>query len=335
MLQTTPQINGRNTIYDLKPVNQLIPQGPIVGPYVNQSIPKQPIQAPYSNPSATSPERDKFVDRNTQTPTSIYGGQPNTPSGATVGADGKLVSGQGGVDTPQAPSPADTAFASYLDALNPSQATTDAQRYVQELTTKSQLANEKALGSGDTLGFAAGEAQRVGRNFDIKIAGAAAIADMQANLDANRQNISKARYEYEQKKIDDAKKEVDTGFELSPGQSRFDSTGKVIASLAPKPTAPKGNVTSGGLTYSSQSATEDSQILEQSRGTDGFVNSGTYKQLYDAWIANGGLLKDFLNIYNPKNYTNPNDTTLPAFLRPKADSADELINAINAAFPQG
>jgi hypothetical protein len=82
-------------------------------------------------------------------------------------------------------------------------------------------------------------------------------------------------------------------------------------------TAPTGETTkSGGLIYSSQDAAEDSQALEQSRGEDGYVDPTTYQDLYKAWIGGGGLLKDFISTYPPKDYVNPANTWLPKFLLP-------------------
>jgi len=145
-------------------------------------------------------------------------------TGAGPGAGDGTGPGAGdgtGDGTTGARSPADQAFDSYLQSLSPSSASTDAQKYLDDLQTKAELGRERGLNSGDTLGYAAGEAQRIGRNFDIKIGGQARVVQAQAALDANRQNISKARYEYEQKKIDDAAKGQE-GFSLSDGQERYE-----------------------------------------------------------------------------------------------------------------
>jgi hypothetical protein len=93
-------------------------------------------------------------------------------------------------------------------------------------------------------------------------------------------------------------------------------------SQTPAPST-KGVVRSGGLEYSPQDAKEDSQALEASRGDDGYVDPAIYQKLYKLWISNGGLLKDFLLKYPPKDYVNPENTWLPPFLlppKPKADS---------------
>lgn len=77
---------------------------------------------------------------------------------------------------------------------------------------------------------------------------------------------------------------------------------------------------SGNLTYTAKDNAEDSQALNASRGTDGYVDPALYQKLYDAWNAHGGLLEDFLKAYPPKNYVNPANNWLPPYLRaPKAN----------------
>ena len=109
---------------------------------------------------------------------------------------------------------------------------------------------------------------------------------------------------------------------------------KAIAKKAPanvKTTSPKAVVTSGGLKYSAQDQAEDSKVLEASRGADHYVDPTIYENLYKAWVANGGLLKDFLTKFPPKNYVNPANDWLPIFLRPaqtKTSGAKTTIDEI-------
>jgi len=110
-------------------------------------------------------------------------------------------------------------------------------------------------------------------------------------------------------------------FTLSDGTAKYDASGKLIAenlkNYSPKsPGAPKGTTSSGGLKYTPKDAQEDSKALEATRGGDGFVDPTIYQKLYKAWVDNGGLLKDFLRTYPPKNYVNPANTWLPPFLMP-------------------
>lgn len=83
-----------------------------------------------------------------------------------------------------------------------------------------------------------------------------------------------------------------------------------------KVTTPKGTFISGKLTYSPQDQSEDSQVLEASRGADGYVDPTIYQNLYKAWVNNGGLVKDFIAKYPPKNYVNPANKWLPPYLMP-------------------
>lgn len=80
-------------------------------------------------------------------------------------------------------------------------------------------------------------------------------------------------------------------------------------------------IISGGLTYTSQDYTDDSKILEASRGQDNYVDSSIYKKLYDSWVNGGGKPADFIKTYPPKTYVNPKNVDLPTFLRPAASKA--------------
>ena len=86
------------------------------------------------------------------------------------------------------------------------------------------------------------------------------------------------------------------------------------------------DIKSGGLVYSRQDASEDSLALEQSRGQDGYVDPAIYQKLYTAWVGAGGILKDFLSKFPPKNYVNPANETLPTFLRPPKTSTTDFDN---------
>ncbi len=120
-------------------------------------------------------------------------------------------------------------------------------------------------------------------------------------------------------------------FELSAGQTRYQTdpaTGeyKAIASMPAKPTAlpVAKTVTSGTLKYTAKDQAEDTKALEQSRGQDGYVDPTIYQNLYKEWIANGGLLKDFLTRYPPKSYVNPKNTWLQPFLMPTTKSGTTI-----------
>lgn len=74
---------------------------------------------------------------------------------------------------------------------------------------------------------------------------------------------------------------------------------------------------SGALAYTKADYSEDASALEQSRGQDGWVDPSIYQKLYDAWVANGGKIADFVKTYPPATYVNPENDWLPIYLRPK------------------
>lgn len=92
--------------------------------------------------------------------------------------------------------------------------------------------------------------------------------------------------------------------------------GALQGRIVPRVTSNSKPTQSGNLTYTPQDQSEDSLALEKSRGTDGYVDPTIYQNLYKAWTNNGGLLKDFLLKYPPKNYVNPTNDWLPPFLLP-------------------
>lgn len=105
---------------------------------------------------------------------------------------------------------------------------------------------------------------------------------------------------------------------------------QAIASKIYAPTKGKAPTTykSGGLVYSPTDFAEDSKALEASRGADNYVNSEIYANLYKAWVANGGLLKDFIAKFPPKNYVNPKDESVPIFLRPAVSKAKSTVDQL-------
>jgi hypothetical protein len=107
-----------------------------------------------------------------------------------------------------------------------------------------------------------------------------------------------------------------------------------VTPKAPKPVGPEKPVVSGTLVYTADDQNHDSQILETSRGEDGFVDPTLYQNLYKAWLSKGGVLEDFIKTYPPKNYINPDNEWLPTFLRPKKAAGSGISAAdINALFP--
>lgn len=81
----------------------------------------------------------------------------------------------------------------------------------------------------------------------------------------------------------------------------------------PKTYAPN---TSGGLgSFSSESVSSAAQALEETRGSDNYANTGVYLDLYEQAIANDVLPQDFIKKFPPDLYLNPEDPSIPAFIK--------------------
>jgi len=63
--------------------------------------------------------------------------------------------------------------------------------------------------------------------------------------------------------------------------------------------------------------------IEASTGEDGYVNSALYTEMFNEFVNAGGKRQEFISQYPPKNYINPEDTSLPSFLRYKTQSQTE------------
>lgn len=79
--------------------------------------------------------------------------------------------------------------------------------------------------------------------------------------------------------------------------------------------------TSGSLTYSDTDLGTTASWLKATAGTDGYVDPNAYQQAFDAWTNDGGLPKDFLSKFPPKNFINPTNDWLPKYLQSKTGSA--------------
>jgi hypothetical protein len=101
-------------------------------------------------------------------------------------------------------------------------------------------------------------------------------------------------------------------FNLSEGQSRYDANGNLIASKG-KTYAPD---TGGSLgNFSSKSVSDAAQALEETRGSDNYANTGVYLDLYEQAVANDVLPQDFIKKFPPDLYLNPDDPSIPAFIK--------------------
>lgn len=134
------------------------------------------------------------------------------------------------------------------------------------------------------------------------------------------------------------------GFTLSPGETRFDAAGNVVAEGGKKPGTiystsdglvqvdAEGNAKkvysttksssggssgfkSGSLSLSNEELNGFSSELEKSRGSDGYANTSYYMENLKNFTQSGGLLVDFLKKFDPDLYLNPSDPTIPAAIR--------------------
>ncbi len=151
-----------------------------------------PIVAPTAPPTSATPVNQFNYNNGVVTPSTPP--PPGTANGYIAP----------GANTP--PSAADSAFSAYMQSLTSSPDTTAANDYLNKLITQSAQDQEKALSSGETMGFATGEAARVGRQDSLAIDAASRAVGALSSRDQNRTTASKARLDYEQGKIDDAAK---------------------------------------------------------------------------------------------------------------------------------
>lgn len=76
-----------------------------------------------------------------------------------------------------------------------------------------------------------------------------------------------------------------------------------------------GFFNSGSIRIPDADLGELSIALNDSRGDDGYANTDTYVQAYTKWVQNGGLPQDFFKQFDPDNYLNPSDPTIPPQVR--------------------
>jgi len=160
------------------------------------------------NQGATSPEKEKFIKA------AVAQNQPQaqpqaqntftTPSGVQVDAQGNIVGGQqnGGQDMPGQPEqdPNDkyrAAFDQYLSALKPDDQYTKAYKDLSDFDLQSMKDQEKALNSGETLGFASGETQRVDRNNQFERMARSGTLEALTNRRNSTTDAAKARLDFE------------------------------------------------------------------------------------------------------------------------------------------
>jgi LysM repeat protein len=111
-------------------------------------------------------------------------------------------------------------------------------------------------------------------------------------------------------------------------------TGERISDLGSSGSIPVGTIKSGGLAISGNDVAGGQAKLNQSRGTDGYSDTNTYISMFNLWLQNGGLADDFFKYYSPTDYVNPDDASIPAYIRNKikkqSGSSNELDDLTKA-----
>ena len=65
----------------------------------------------------------------------------------------------------------------------------------------------------------------------------------------------------------------------------------------------------GGGTLTQEAVADVHQVLNETRGADGYADTGAYMDEFNSFVALGGDPKDFLKEYDPNIYINPADET--------------------------
>lgn len=296
-----------------------------------------------------SKTNDNYATQNTALLSALRGGA-NTGTDAGVGGagTGSTIGGAPGVGTPSGgaptaptPSAADTAFADYLASLKTDNTSAAKTAYNDFIAKRDQgVVGLEGQGRGIPLSLIRGQQSKLYNQAGIEANRLQGDINIAEASQTNTRAANKARYDYEQGKIDAVTKN-NPAFELSPGQERYTydpktggyvksasvdpayktvaagatlydpNTGKPIYT-APKTYAPKTTSTTKDIIASGEAK------LNAARGADGWTDPYLYKEAYDGWV-NGkmGTAAQFLTKFPPKNYVNPKATFLPAYLQNK------------------
>jgi len=115
-----------------------------------------------------------------------------------------------------------------------------------------------------------------------------------------------------------AKAEREGQFNLSEGQARYDADGNVIAArgktYAPG-TGSSGGFSSGGFSATSDEVGEVTRTLDQQRGADNYTNTEVYLNFLQQAVDGGALPQDFIKKFPPDLYLNPEDPSVPAYVK--------------------
>jgi hypothetical protein len=183
------------------------------------------------------------------------------------------------------------------------------QSQVSNLRTKLKFANrEIELGLSESI-------DKIENDTDDN------ILKIQEDLTKDSETIAKEVL----KAQNDAEKEIYRVTEQHARRLRERTTQytKDLKAAAEKQAKEYAKIASGGIDFTSvgnvakgsKIVNTIENILEGSRGSDGYVNSAEYSKQLKEWIKKGGTARTFVAAFPPKLYANPEDTSLPPTLR--------------------
>ena len=222
----------------------------------------------YSVNAGNASQNDEFLRR-------LRGDTSTSTTGATTPGAAVTPGNTATVD------PYKAAYDKYISTLTVSPEERQAKEYLNKLITQSASDNEKALNSGETLGFATGEAARVNRSNQLGIDAASRALDTFTGYRTADSAAAKARLDFEKGLRDENKP-----FELSEGQSRYDydpttGTYKEVASkgntYAPKTTSTTTE-TNKNIEADVEDAVKQFQEIMKLKGWKG-VNPDDYNEI--------------------------------------------------------
>ena len=131
----------------------------------------------------------------------------------------------------------------------------------------------------------------------------------QSDAEAEANLLKRTKTEAEINKLN---MEIEKGQWQSIGEGTMlinPTTGERIKN--PKTSAPSAasGLKVGGQTLNQSQVADVHNTLQETRGSDGYANTGTYMRELEGFVALGGDPKDFIKEYNPDIYINPNDPT--------------------------
>lgn len=237
--------------------------------------------------------------------------------------------------------PTDEYLKKYLETLTPTadETATQDQLTTLEGSTRQGVAGLEGRGLGIPLTLVRGQQAQLQKQGEL---GQQTLRQKLANLQSTRKSaidVSKVVLDradsaaktasdrlYEEQKLAKAAAEKDnTPYTLSQGQTRYDSKGNELSTVAPKPVAPKK--TPVPTTVPVSTINLGRQKLDATKGEDGYVDPNVYQQAYTDWVNNKvGTAKEFLAQFPPATYVNPANTFLPTYLMPPKKKGSEVVN---------